>query len=373
MKAIIFHPPINAKRIKFHVPYQAEEWRIKIKSLNTSYFHYNQKLWSVVNTTQNMESLKLIFGNKMEVQSSTLKKEMPYKTLSEKPLNTLASYEQKIILKGYSPLTLKSYKSAMIRFLSFFEERDLNLVTKEEIEGFIFHLISKFKISESQQNLIINAVKLYYEKVLGKPREYYNIQRPKKSQSLPNVLSQNEIQCLLTATSNLKHKSILCACYSSGLRLSELVNLRIEDIHSEGKYIFIKGSKGKKDRKSILSQTLLVLLRNYYKAYKPAYWLFEGKDGGQYSRSSIQQIFRRAVKTSNINPWATLHTLRHSFATHLLQQGTNLRYVQVLLGHSSSKTTEIYTPVLDINNREIISPLDKITNFSIESGGGEKK
>ena len=119
----------------------------------------------------------------------------------------------------------------------------------------------------------------------------------------------------------------------------------------------LQTGKGKKDRKSILSETLLVLLRNYYKMYKPAYWLYEGKDGGQYSRSSIQHIFRRAVKVSNINPWATLHTLRHSFATHLLQQGTNLRFVQALLGHSSSKTTEIYTHVMDINNREIISPL----------------
>ena len=176
-------------------------------------------------------------------------------------------------------------------------------------------------------------------------------------------MSYNEVNQLLSAPSNLKHRAILSTCYSSGLRLGELVNLRIEDIHSESNYIFIKGAKGKKDRKSILSKVLLDLLRKYYKVYKPAYWLFEGQDGGQYSRSSIQKIFRKAVRKSNINPWATVHTLRHSFATHMLQQGVNLRYVQSLLGHESSKTTEIYTHVMAINNKEIVSPLDKLSNL----------
>ena len=366
MKAIIYQAQENAKRIKFHIPYQAKAWRKEVKSLNTSFFHYHQKLWSIVNTSENMSRLKAIFGADMEVQSVSTSVRMPIKELSEKSKNILALYEQKIILKGYSPLTLKSYRSALINYLSYFEERDLGQVTKEEIEGYLLHLITKYKISETRQNLIINAVKFYYEHILRKPREYYDIQRPKKTQSLPNVLSVNEIKKLIGAVDNLKHKAILCTCYSAGLRLSEIVNLRIEDIHSDGNYIFIKGSKGKKDRKTILSKDVLVLLRNYYKEYKPAYWLFEGQDGGQYGRSSIQQIFRRAVKKSNINPWATLHTLRHSFATHLLQQGTNLRYVQALLGHESSKTTEIYTHVMDINNKEIVSPLDKLSIFKQE-------
>ena len=366
MKAIIYKVPNNAKRIKFYVPYEAIEWRNKVKCLNTSFFHYHQKLWSVVNTDENMYNLKSIFGSDLEIKYDAVEKQLPTKELSEKSKDVLLLYEQKIILKGYSPHTLKNYKAALMKFLSFFEGRELSGVTKEEIEGYVFHLISKYKISDTKQNMIINAVKFFYEKVLGMPREYYNIQRPKKSKSLPNVLSPEEIHKMLTTTNNRKHKAILCTLYSAGLRLSEVINLRIEDIHSNGNYIFIKGAKGKKDRKSILSNVLLKLLREYYVAYKPSYWLLEGLDGGQYSRSSIQKIFRMAVKKSNINPWATPHTLRHSFATHLLQQGVNLRYVQVLLGHESSKTTEIYTHILNINNKAIVSPLDKLVTFGTE-------
>jgi|TARA_R110002020_G_scaffold2517_3_gene12039 integrase/recombinase XerD len=240
-------------------------------------------------------------------------------------------------------------------------------VTKEEIEAFVYHQITKYKISESAQNTLINAIKAYYEHVLGRERTIYDIQRPKKSLTLPNVLSQEEIKAILCSVENIKHRAVLMLIYSAGLRISEAINLSSEylnlrkrDIHSDDGYIFIKGGKGKKDRKTVLSPILLVMLREYYKAYKPSYWLFEGQEGGQYSATSIQAVFRRAIKNSNSNPWATVHTLRHSFATHLLQKGTNLRYVQALLGHESSKTTEIYTHVLSISNKNIQSPLDGI-------------
>ena len=216
----------------------------------------------------------------------------------------------------------------------------------------------KYHISETKQNTIINAIKFYYEQVLGQPREFYDIQRPKRSKTLPGILSMDEVQSILTAVDNIKHKAILHTIYSGGLRISELLNLRIEDIRSDDGYIFVKGAKGKKDRRTILSKHLLILLRDYYKVNKPSYWLFEGQSGGKYSASSVQSIFRKAVKKANINPWATVHSLRHSFATHLLQQGTNLRYIQSLLGHSSSKTTEIYTHLLKVDNSIVKSPLD---------------
>jgi len=196
--------------------------------------------------------------------------------------------------------------------------------------------------------------------VLAQPRSYYNIQRPKKHKTLPNVLGEQDVLKLLQSPKSLKHKAILCLLYSAGLRISEIPKLRIEDIRSTEGYIFVKGAKGKKDRRTVLSVSLLSLLREYVKKYKPSYWLFEGQSGGQYTTSSIQKIFRRAVKESNINPWATPHTLRHSFATHLLQQGANLRYIQSMLGHASSKTTEIYTHVMTINNSQVKSPLDRI-------------
>ncbi|WP_198293569.1 tyrosine-type recombinase/integrase [Algoriphagus resistens] len=272
----------------------------------------------------------------------------------------MADLKQKLTLKAYSPSTIKNYTSSLSQFLGFFESRRLKDITKEEIEAFVYHQTTKYKISESAKNTIINAIKAYYEHVLGRERTIYDIQRPKKSMTLPNMLSQQEVKVILQSVDNLKHRAILMLIYSAGLRISEAIKLRNRDIHSDEGYIFIKGAKNKKDRKTVLSPVLLVLLRQYYKEYKPSYWLFEGQEGGQYFATSIQAVFRGAIEKSNSNPWATVHTLRHSFATHLLQKGTNLRYVQALLGHGSSKTTEIYTHVLSISNKNIQSPLDGI-------------
>jgi len=209
----------------------------------------------------------------------------------------------------------------------------------------------------------INAIKAYYEHVLGLPRKYYEIQRPKRSNSLPNVLSREEVALLIRYIKNLKHRTIILTINSAGLRISEAIKLRDCDIHSDEGYLFIKGSKNKKDRKTVLSQVHLQELRKYYKAHRPSYWLFEGQEGGQYSTASIQAVFRGAVKASGINPWATVHTLRHSFATHLLQSGTNLTMIQVLLGHNSSTTTEIYSHILAVSNKKVQSPLDSLTEI----------
>lgn len=357
---IIYQPLPKSNRIKIFIPYALKQEREQLKGINTSFYHPTQKLWSLVNTKENWELLQKLYKGKVEIQQAEKKVTAPIKTLNEKSLQILADLKQKLILKAYSPSTVKNYASSLTQFLAFFESREVKDLNKEEIEAFIYHQITKYKISETAQNTLINAIKAYYEHVLGRERTVYEIQRPKKSMTLPNILSQEEIKGILSSVENLKHRTILMMIYSAGLRISEAINLRVRDIHSDEGYIFIKGAKGKKDRKSVLSPVLLVLLRQYYKAYKPSYWLIEGQEGGQYSATSIQAIFRRAVEKSNSNPWATVHTLRHSFATHLLQKGTNLRYVQALLGHESSKTTEIYTHVLSISNKNIQSPLDGI-------------
>ena len=191
MKAVIYEGQSNAKRIKFFVPYKAVEWRQKIKALDSSFYHYHQKLWSIVNTKENIDSLKSIFGTHVEIKHFHITKAMPTKQLNEKSIDILNQYEQKIILKGYSHHTLKSYRGALVLFLSYFEERDLTQITKEEIEGYVYHLVSKYKISESKQNLVINAIKLYYEQVLGKPREYYDIHS--NSELVHNSLKQSKI------------------------------------------------------------------------------------------------------------------------------------------------------------------------------------
>jgi len=366
MNAIIFECPPSAKRLKFSIPFHAKEWRTQVKQLNTVWYHKQQRLWSIINTEEMLKELKAIFNGAYETKPLERGVTIPKKQLNEASLLILDQIESKIILKGYSVNTQKSYRSSMIKFLCYFENREIEKLTKAEIEGFILKMITKHKISESAQSIMINAIKFYYEHILNKPKEYYNLTRPKKSSSLPNVLSHNEIKAILNAPKNIKHKAILYTIYSGGLRISEVVNLRIEDIHSDDGYIFIKGSKGKKDRQTILSNVTLDLLRKYFLLEKPSYWLFEGAHGGQYSQSSIQKIFRRAVKAANVNPWATVHTLRHSFATHLMMQGSSTRQLQALLGHNSSKTTEIYTHVMNISNKTIVSPLDRILGYDKE-------
>ncbi|WP_268036807.1 tyrosine-type recombinase/integrase [Algoriphagus sp. PAP.12] len=360
---VIYKPLPKAGRIKVYIPYSLKDEREKFKKLNSSFYHPQQKLWSLVNTETNWGLLLEMFGPQAIIQESKKQPKLPTKPLSDASEAVLIALEQKLILKAFSQSTVKSYCSSLRPFLLFFERRDLKELSKEDIESFVYHQISKYKISESAQNTLINAIKAYYEHVLGKERTIYEIQRPKKSMNLPNILSEEEIRGIFGSIENIKHRTVLMLIYSAGLRISEAIKLRIRDIHSDEGYIFIKGAKGKKDRKSVLSPVLLILLRKYYRAYKPSYWLFEGQEGGQYSATSIQAVFRRAVEKSNSNPWATVHTLRHSFATHLLQKGTNLRYVQTLLGHQSSKTTEIYTHVLSISNKNIKSPLDGMTEI----------
>ena len=360
MKIQIYQPNPKAKRIKLFIPYEMTEEREALKKMEGRFYHQQQKLWSVLNTTENIKLLKKIFKGKYKIIEEDKIPSMPKYTLNTEALNVLAEFEQKLILKSYSRNTIASYKSEFSHFLRYFEKFDITKVTKEEIESYVFYLITKYKIGESKQNSAINAIKFYYEHVLGKPREYYDIQRPKASKSLPDVLSQEEVFDLINSPTNLKHKAILYTLYSGGLRVGELINLRINDIRSDDSYIFIKGAKGKRDRQTLLSETLVKILREYYIKYKPSYWLFEGQDGGKYSATSIQRIYRKAQKASGANPWSTPHTLRHSFATHLLENGENLRNIQALLGHSSSKTTEIYTHLVNLSNNKILNPLDNI-------------
>ncbi|MEY2924875.1 MAG: hypothetical protein RLZZ337_1423 [Bacteroidota bacterium] len=357
-KIKIFEELPNSKRIKLHIPYQMKDERQAFKQLNSSYYHPTQKLWSVINTHENKQLLKQLFAGKYEVKPQEKAGEMPKIKLSEKSQLELDKNYQKLILKGLSTNTINTYQGNLVQFFSYFENADLQNVTKDQIEGFVYTLVSKYKISEQKQNSMINAIKSYYEHTLGKPREYYNITRPKKSKDLPNVLSKQEVKAIINSPTNLKHKAILYTIYSGGLRLGELIRLRVTDIRSDEGFIFIKDSKGKRDRHTVLSPVLLTILREYYRLHKPSYWLFEGQDGGQYTAKSVQNIFRKAVKDTNANPWSTPHTLRHSFATHLMQSGVSMRVIQNALGHSSSKTTEIYTRVININNKTVMSPLD---------------
>ena len=357
MKAILYTPRPRQGRFKLFIPYPMIQERQVIKAITASWYHCNQKLWSLPNNKENLQLIKQVLQDKF-IEKSSMVPEIPPTNMSAYGEEAVAQLEGKLLLKAYSPSTIKTYCSNFRQYLSYFSNQNLRNIEKHHIESFVTMLIRKYRISESKQNQMINAIKAYYEHVLGQPRTYYDIQRPKKALTLPNVISRQEVKKLLEAPVNLKHKAMLYATYSGGLRCGEVLQLRIEDIRSEDGYIFIKGAKGKKDRRTVLSERLLDLLRIYYKEYKPAYWLFEGASGEKYSRSSLAKVFRRAAQKSEINPWVTLHTLRHSFATHLLEGGTSMRHLQILLGHNSAKTTQIYTHVLGISNKTLRSPLD---------------
>jgi len=213
----------------------------------------------------------------------------------------------------------------------------------------------------------VNALKFYYGSMLKK-KFFYDIKRPRKDKKLPVVLSKEEVAKILSYVDNLKHKAILMLVYSAGLRVGEVVKLKPENIDSKRMLIHIKGAKGRKDRYTLLSETTLNVLRQYWKKYKPENWLFRGaKDGRYLSIRSVQKIFEQAYEKAGIRKEITIHGLRHSFATHLLEGGTDLRYIQELLGHKDSKTTKIYTHVSTKSLGKIRSPLDDI---NLEEGGG---
>lgn len=267
---------------------------------------------------------------------------------------------QKLEIMRYSPRTIVAYRQLFEEFINFYPAKKIDEITEPEIISFVRYLVQERGISGSYQNQAINAIKFYYEKVKGGARKFYQLERPIKEHKLPTVLSVEEIQAIIKVTANVKHKTIIMLCYSTGMRLSELIQLKLVDIDSDRMQVSIKGAKGKKDRYSLLSEKLLPLLRGYFSAYKPLVYLFEGINGGQYSERSIQNVVKDAMEKAGIRKKASVHTLRHSFATHLLENGTDLRYIQSLLGHSSSKTTEIYTHVTSKALSGIKSPLDHL-------------
>jgi len=254
-------------------------------------------------------------------------------------------YLKKLELKRYANSTVKSYIFCFEKFINHYNETELITINENDIRDYLQLLIQE-KRSNSYINQTINAIKFYYEIVLGMPNRFYEIERPIKEFKLPNVLSKEEIFSIIEQINNIKHKCIVSLLYSAGLRRSELLNLKLEDVNSKRMLIKIIQAKGNKDRYSVLNKSVLDDLRVYYKIYNPKIYLFENPNSGKkYSPSSILSIVVNAAKKANIKKRVTPHMLRHSFATHLLENGADLRHIQLLLGHNSTKTTEIYTHV----------------------------
>lgn len=263
-------------------------------------------------------------------------------------------------IKGYSENTIRNYCSELIQFFIYIQPREAIDFKTDDLKNYIWYCITKIKLTENSIHSRVNALKFYYEKVLNFDKLTIEIPRPKKHLMLPKGFNVEEIKKILIVTNNLKHNTILKLIYGMGLRVSEITNLKINDIDSVSMRVFIARAKGKKDRYVNLPESILEQLRSYYIQYKPKEYLFEGQYGGQYTTRSVQQFFRKSLLKANISKKQGVHSLRHSYATHLLENGTDIRFIQELLGHNNIKTTLLYTQVTDLSLRKIISPLDTL-------------
>ncbi len=329
------------ERIAVAFPYNPD-YIPKIKNIEGYRWHPEGKYWSV--PYSELERLLSAFDGESIVID---------------PAVYLDNLRKELMLRKYSQRTVKQYLYHNREFLESSKKNPYD-VSDEDIKDYLYRLVNEKNVSTSTLNTAINALKFYYGEVL-KRKFVYEIKRPRKDKKLPVVLSQEEVSRILSSVNNIKHKAILMLIYSAGLRISEVVKLKPEDIDIQRKLIHVKDAKGRKDRYTLLSDVVLETIKRYQKEYGQSKWLFPSQDKGKHiTTRTVEKIFSNACKKAKIKKDATVHSLRHSFATHLLESGTDLRYIQELLGHKSSKTTEIYTHVSNKDIGKIKSPLDNL-------------
>lgn len=273
----------------------------------------------------------------------------------------IARFRQYLEVKNYTTDTINNYIPALMHFLRYFLGRDVGQLTNEDLERYQMETVIRKDLSTSYQNTLISAVKLFYESVIGRKVTPEFISRPRREKPLPSVMSMEQIATLLGSVRNMKHRMMLSMIYGCGLRSGELIGLKFDDIQSTRMMIHIKAAKGKKDRLVPLSMKLLEQLRDYYKAFRPKVWLFEGQfPGAKYTKRSLQLVLKQSLKAAGLSQRFRLHDLRHSYATHQLEAGTNEHIIQKLLGHSSIKTTTIYTKVARTTLEKVYNPFDHL-------------
>lgn len=295
--------------------------------------------------------------NFSKLQEDNIHKQIP-KELNSEVIVSINLFRKWLIQMRYSINTIKTYISMIELFFKFHSKKNIQDITKRDIEHFNDKYIIKNNFSSTFQNQLINAIKLFYTYNTNKHLDLQNLNRPKKSKKLPEVLSLNEIKLLLTSIKNIKHKTLLSLIYSCGLRIGEALNLKINSIDLNRQLLHIKSAKGRKDRFIPISPSMILILNNYFSLYNPKLYLFEGRTNTTYSATSARQVLKRALNKTNIKKNITLHTLRHSYATHLLENGTDIRFIQELLGHNNPKTTMIYTHVSTTSLQKIKNPFD---------------
>lgn len=321
---------------------------VRFRKLTDARWSATLQVWHIPDTAENRKKFSL---------EADRGKGVPYLDKIEQ----IELFKKYLNTKRYSANTVKTYSEALQTFLFYFNDKETKTIDNSDVVEFYNNYILEKKLSISFQNQVVNAIKLYFKTIKETAINIDKIYRPKTEKLLPNVLSKEEVKKILTAHSNIKHKTMLSLIYSCGLRRSELINLKPNEIDSKRNIVIIKQGKGRKDRIAPLSQGILLMLREYYKTHKPTTYLFEGREPGtKYDERSLSEVLKQAVEKANIRKPVSLHWLRHSYATHLLESGTDLRYIQEILGHKSSKTTEIYTHVSTKSLQNVKSPFDDL-------------
>lgn len=378
----LFHKQAEKMGIRFIGNIELNNLVKKLKGIKWS---HSNKCWYLPLSKENYTAVTKAINSKAIVDASLLKQYLERKKetsiikenvrvknksshinvmaygISDKNLKELEIFTNTLQLKAYSSSTIKTYKNEFYALLQLIKNKPVSSLTTEEIKRYLLYCINTLQLSENTIHSRLNALKFYFEQVLKKDKIFVEIPRPKKRMILPKVISEEKIIKGLLKIENVKHKALLMLAYSAGLRVSEIVALKITDIDSDRMQITINNAKGKKDRVVTLSKSILEILRTYFIAYKPNQWLFEGQYSNEhYSIRSAQIIFKDAYKNLQLPPQCSFHSLRHSYATHLLENGTDIRYIQQLLGHNDIKTTLRYTHVSNKVIGKIESPLDKI-------------
>lgn len=369
--------PISRNRYRISMKPGYKFTKQEAKRIRGCYFSGNQMAWVFPITKVNIERFRLIFNlhDKHLItgdKSNSVKEALPHicidKThetvgMSRNYSSESIELENEVINEfkrlKFSYPTIKTYTLILKKFINFHKPLQVQNLSNQQIRDYLIYLVRERNFSAYTQNQVINALKFYYGKVYKRTVPTNFLPRPKKVLYQPTVLSEVDVVKILKSIENIKHKCIISLIYSSGLWPREVIYLKLRDIDSEKLRLFISSPKGS-GRYVLLSRKMLELLRSYYKNYKPVEWLFEGEKGGRYSTRSIQHIFSRALRNSEIAKYATLKTLRNSFAVHLLDKGTDVRYIQKLLGHKNIKTTYRFLRVSKRDVHDIESPLDSL-------------
>lgn len=366
---VTLHPLLHRNQLCVAIRWQSNAVVEQVvRSFPGRLFSITHRCWYIPYAEEPLAQLKAHLAPHCQVQlHDNLQQELPHQLMAPAAAEVTLppDYLETLIRMRYSPMTIENYVSQFKAFLTFLLPDDVHAITEARIKEYLLYLIEDRKVSISTQNQAINAIKFYLERVLRGERKEYYIERPIKDWKLPTVLSEAEVRDLLLKTGNLKHRCLLFFLYSAGLRISELLNLKPGDIDAGRGLIYVRAGKGKKDRVTLLSKVAYLYMEEYIKQYQPKQWLFQGRTGDQYSSRSVNQIIKRSGRLAGITKRISAHTLRHSFATHLLERGTDLRYIQTLLGHESSLTTERYAHVTKKGFEMLVSPLDNLARTLI--------